>query len=416
MPGFVLEMGRPDGMMGSVEFLQSEEMVLRGVSQREIRLRLEEREAQWLSPAAVSSREALRRSADPVADSGHRMEFAVDADRILHSMAYTRYIDKTQVFYLIRNDLITHRVLHVQLLSRIARNIGRLLRLNEDLIEAVALGHDLGHPPFGHDGEAMLDALCREHGLPPFLHNVQSVRCLEVLERKGGGLNLSLQVLDGILCHNGEILHRTLEPKTRGTFEEFDVDLRRMLESGGAEDLVPGTMEGTVVRLADVISYVGRDLADGVRINLVDREEVPGIVSERLGTTNGTIVYRLVEDLVENSLGGTGLMFGEEVGEALEALLDFNRKAIYGNPLIKTQKEKIRVLYRHLFDAYLSDIAMEREESEIFRDFLDEMMPEYRETTTEGQMVCDFMAGMTDDYFVKCATKLLMPEELPPRF
>ena len=150
-----------------------------------------------LSPLAAKSSEAVRRNKEQLI--GYRQNFAQDADRILHSRAYARYIDKTQVFCLIRNDHITHRVLHVQLVSRIARTVGRFLHLNEDLIEAISLGHDIGHPPFGHAGEQFLSELCMENGLPGFQHNVQSVRALEKLERKGRGWNLSLQVLDGIL-------------------------------------------------------------------------------------------------------------------------------------------------------------------------------------------------------------------------
>ena len=143
--------------------------------------RLDGFEQNHLSGYATLSRDGIRRHQQ--GQTGHRQAFALDADRILHSKAYTRYIDKTQVFYMVSNDHITHRVLHVQLVSKIARTIGRFLRLNEDLIEAIALGHDIGHPPFGHDGEKVLSVLCSEHGFPPFQHNVQSIHFLEHLER-----------------------------------------------------------------------------------------------------------------------------------------------------------------------------------------------------------------------------------------
>ena len=163
----------------------------------DLKNRLDEREQKHLCSLATLSRDGIRRL--PTALTEHRQAFAIDADRILHSRAYTRYIDKTQVFYMVSNDHITHRVLHVQLVSKIARTIGRFLRLNEDLIEAIALGHDIGHPPFGHDGEKELSLLCTEHGLPPFQHNVQSIQFLENLERNGQGWHLTLQTLDGIL-------------------------------------------------------------------------------------------------------------------------------------------------------------------------------------------------------------------------
>ena len=178
-----------------------------------IRQALSQREAETLSPMAEMSERGIRRLKEEQLEMGYRQFFSVDVDRILHSHAYTRYIDKTQVFYLIKNDHITHRVLHVQLVSKIARTMGRLLRVNEDLIEAIALGHDIGHTPFGHDGEEFLSDLCEAHGMGRFLHNIQSVRFLQEIERKGKGWNLSLQVLDGIACHDGELPPRALEPR-----------------------------------------------------------------------------------------------------------------------------------------------------------------------------------------------------------
>ena len=172
---------------------------------------LNQREKEMLSSLAVRSADAVRRMSDDRMDSGYRQAFSVDVDRILHSLAYARYIDKTQVFYLVKNDHITHRVLHVQLVSKIARTIGRFLNLNEDLIEAIALGHDIGHTPFGHDGEHFLSEICRDHGIGYFCHNLQSVQFLEKVERKGKGWNLCLQTLDGILCHDGEIRRHALQ-------------------------------------------------------------------------------------------------------------------------------------------------------------------------------------------------------------
>ena len=158
-----------------------------------VQLALKEREKEILSPIATPSTDGVRRHSDVRLEKGYRQAFSVDVDRILHSRAYTRYIDKTQVFYLIHHDHITHRVLHVQLASKIARTIGRYLGLNEDLIEAIALGHDIGHTPFGHDGERFLSDLCRSNGIGYFLHNVQSVHFLDKVELKGRGWNLCLQ-------------------------------------------------------------------------------------------------------------------------------------------------------------------------------------------------------------------------------
>ena len=239
-----------------------------------LRDELDEEEVLRLSGRACFSRDAVRRRPDRTAREDHRQNFAIDADRILHSLAYTRYIDKTQVFYLLKNDHITHRVLHVQLVSRIARTIGRHLRLNDDLIEAAALGHDLGHPPFGHDGESFLSRLCRENSIGHFVHAVQSVEFLETIEKRGRGLNLSLQVLDGILSHDGEVDLPSLKPRPGLTFEELDRILPEK-KKDPSRPLAPMTAEGCVVRLADTISYIGRDFEDGIRVGLVDRPDLP---------------------------------------------------------------------------------------------------------------------------------------------
>ncbi|MBI4775348.1 MAG: HD domain-containing protein [Deltaproteobacteria bacterium] len=380
-----------------------------------VRKKLEEREDLWLSPHAARSRFALRRNPDPKALHGHRLQFAIDVDRVLHSLSYARYIDKTQVFYLIRNDHITHRVLHVQLLSKIARTVGRLLRLNEDLIEAIALGHDIGHPPFGHDGEEILDALCREHGMPSYQHSIQSVRFLEQIESGGKGLNLSLQVLDGIFCHDGERLLSSIKPVHRSRFEELDRDLARKQEDRNLEPL-PGTLEGAVVRIADVISYVGRDLEDAMRLNLVRPEQIPPNVVKTLGRSNGTIVYRLVEDVAESSLDRDTLCLSEGMVHALGELLNFNREHIYSNPLIKTERPKIARLYAELFTGFLEDLRLERTDSEIFLDYLDQMQRDYVDTHSHEEVVRDFIAGMTDRYFLQCARRRLIPQHLPDRF
>jgi dGTPase len=228
-----------------------------------VKEQLDAREQDSLSSFATLSKDGVRRQSP--AQTGHRQAFALDADRILHSKAYTRYIDKTQVFYMVSNDHITHRVLHVQLVSKIARTIGRFLRLNEDLIEAIALGHDIGHPPFGHDGESELAKLCREHGLPPFQHNVQSVQFLEHLERKGRGWDLTLQTLDGILCHDGEIHSQHLRPNRDKDFLIFDKEWAEKSRDP-AKALRPMTLEGCVVRLCDTIAYIGRDIEDAIEL------------------------------------------------------------------------------------------------------------------------------------------------------
>ena len=293
---------------------------------------LNERERRDLSPYATLSTEALRRQPEERLLHGHRQEFSVDADRILHSQAYTRYIDKTQVFSLIKNDHIAHRVLHVQLVSKIGRTIGRYLGLNEDLIEAIALGHDIGHPPFGHDGETYLSEICVKYGIGAFQHNIQSVRFLETIECKGRGLNLSLQVLDGILCHDGEVHSTRLAPHKKKTFSALEQEMESKKKTPMTE-LIPMTTEGCVVRMADTISYIGRDVEDAIRLNLIRREDIPERCKKRLGDTNGSIVYNLVEDILLSSMGKNFVAFSPEVANTLKELKDFNIERIYRNPL-----------------------------------------------------------------------------------
>jgi dGTPase len=360
-----------------------------------------------LSPCATFSALGIRRH--PEEKRGYRQQFALDADRVLHSRAYIRYIDKTQVFCLVDNDHITHRVLHVQLVARIARTIGRFLKLNEDLIEAIALGHDIGHPPFGHDGESFLSELSVEHGLPSFQHNIQSVRFLDKLERKGRGWNLTLQVLDGILCHDGEVHSRLLRPQNSTTFEDFDCSLKEK-EANPHHTILPSTPEGCVVRLADTIAYIGKDIEDAIILGLIKRQDIPTVCSELLGTTNGTIVFTLVTDLIENStLNGpkeTTIGFGEEVSTALYRLKRFNYEKIYMAPATKRNIPLIRECYRKLFSFYLDCLKNKPEILPEGVDLMGDVDSFYRGPYSEEEKVRDFIAGMTDDYFLTQARSI----------
>ncbi|MFZ5774942.1 MAG: deoxyguanosinetriphosphate triphosphohydrolase family protein [Thermodesulfobacteriota bacterium] len=358
-----------------------------------------------LSRHASPSRLGIRRRAEE-RPPDHRQPFAVDGDRILHSRAYTRYIDKTQVFSLVRNDHITHRVLHVQLVSKIARTIGRYLGLNEDLIEAIALGHDIGHPPFGHDGEKILDRLCREHGLPSFQHNLQSVEFLDRIERRGHGWNLTLQTLDGIMCHDGEIHSRGLAPARGKSFADFDREFADKA-ADRASALVPMTLEGCVVRMSDTIAYIGRDIEDAIELGLIGRHDIPVQCRRLFGETNGSIVFRLVTDLIAESMEtGDAVCFSEEVSEGLKSLKAFNYERIYLNPAIKQGSERIAACYQTLFATYHRQLACEDRDSAIFREFLAGQEAGYTEEQPLAAMVRDFIAGMTDDYFLRQARLL----------
>lgn len=374
-----------------------------------IRLALKERESEILSPLATLSVSGVRRFHDARLEKGYRQTFSVDVDRILHSRAYTRYIDKTQVFYLIHHDHITHRVLHVQLVSKIARTIGRYLGLNEDLIEAIALGHDIGHTPFGHDGERFLSELCRASGIGDFLHNVQSVQFLDRVERKGEGWNLCLQTLDGILCHDGEVHNQVLKPERNKTFEILEKEMVLKKENPSLR-LMPMTLEGCVVRMADTVSYIGRDIEDAIRLDMIKRSDLPKESVDVLGDTNGTIVYHLVTDIINTSFQNTYVAFSQTISEALKRLKDFNLERIYMNPKIKKDTNTIKTLFRILFEKYLDDIEKENRSSVIFTGFLEDMSEDYIQSHSKEEIVRDFIAGMTDQYFLRQCPENMRPE------
>jgi dGTPase len=376
---------------------------------REIAKDLLKQQEGALSPQATLNSQADRRRREAQLEAGYRQPYSVDTDRILHSLAYTRYIDKTQVFYLIENDHITHRVLHVQLVSKIARTIGRFLSLNEDLIEAIALGHDIGHIPFGHDGEKILTQLCRAHGIGSFHHNLQSVQFLDRVEKKGRGWNLCLQTLDGILCHDGEIHNQQLAPHRGKTFSDLDSEISAKKQDPDTE-LTPMTMEGCVVRMTDTISYIGRDIEDAIRLGLIKRSDLPGKCVRMLGSTNGTIVYNLVSDVIKNSYRQAYVAFSAGVSDALRQLKEFNLNRIYMNPKIKQHLGMIEQLFEILFDQYLTDLLKKNRSSAIFTQYLKDMAPDYIGQHRPEEIVRDFIAGMTDQYFLRQCPEGMRPQ------
>lgn len=334
-----------------------------------------------------------------------RDAFSIDVDRILHSQAYTSYIDKTQVFYLVGHQGISHRVIHVQLLSRIARTIGRKLDLNDDLIEAIAIGHDIGHPPFGHDGEHYLNELCMEAGIGPFRHNLQAIQALEKIEKSGSGLNLTMQVLDGILCHNGEMTEQILSPEAGASFDDLDRKIGIIRDGGNP---APMTMEGCLVRVADTISYIGRDIEDAIVLKIITRKELPEEVTSVLGDTNGKIVYSLVADLITHSTD-EGIMYSERIFSALKRLKEFNYEKIYLNAGVKAESTKIRTMYRLLFGRFKEDVLSHRMDSPVFTDHLDRLTQGYVRENDPCTVVRDFMASLTDSGFLRIFQDLFVP-------
>ena len=375
---------------------------------RNIMRALNDSESQRFSSKATRSGQGIRRQQEEPLDSDYRQSFSLDVDRILHSRAYARYIDKTQVFYLIQNDHITHRVLHVQLVSKIARTIGRFLKLNEDLIEAISLGHDIGHTPFGHAGERFLSDICHANGIGHFLHNIQSVQFLDRVERSGKGWNLCLQTLDGILCHDGEIHNRLLEPSIIKTFNSLDKEIENKKISP-VYPLTPMTLEGCVVRMADTISYIGRDIEDAIRLGIIRRTDLPPDCVQRLGDTNGTIVYSLVTDVIETSFEHLHIAFSEPISHALKALKRFNLERIYLNPLTKKYHADIKSLFYLLFERFLDDVKQDNRASIIYSAFLENKSNVYRASHKPEEIVRDFIAGMTDRFFLR-----ICPEEMRP--
>jgi dGTPase len=366
-------------------------------------------ESKSLSPLATLNSKGVRRTPDPKLSAGYRQAFSVDVDRILHSLAYARYIDKTQVFYLVKNDHITHRVLHVQLVSKIARTIGRFLGLNEDLLEAIALGHDIGHTPFGHDGERFLSRLCELNDIGYFHHNLQSVQFLENVERKGLGWNLCLQTLDGILSHDGEIHNEQLRPSADNTFGDLDAKIAAK-KSDPRAALMPMTLEGCLVRMTDTVSYIGRDIEDAIRLNLIRRQDLPKGCVDILGSTNGTIVFNLVTDIIRSSYRKPYIAHSPEVSEALRQLKQFNLEHIYLNPRIKKHTRQIAELFEILFETYLDDIHHSRKSSAIYGRFMSDMSDAYIQNHRPAEIVRDFISGMTDQYFLGQCPQHLRPE------
>ena len=336
-----------------------------------------------------------------------RPEYFRDIDRIIWSKSYFRYMDKTQVFTIKDNDHISRRMSHVQMVSKIARTIGRALSLNEDLIEAMSLGHDLGHVPFGHLGENYLNELSEKHNEGVFMHNVQSVRNLMNLEKNGKGLNITIQVLDGILCHNGELILDEYRPIEK-TKDEFLKEYENCYKS--VENIIslrPMTLEGCVVRISDVISYIGQDIEDAITMNILDPKELPESIMEILGNNNGDIVTTLVLDIIENSMNKPYITMSKEKMKALNDLQKFNYENIYYKVLTDEQKKHYKEMFEIVFEKNLEYLKKEDKEKDIHKIYLKNMTEEYKNNTTKERIVIDYIAGMTDDYFTKEYMKII---------
>lgn len=327
-----------------------------------IREELEESERQYLSPYASLSCESKGRDrAEEECDI--RTCYQRDRDRIIHSKAFRRLKHKTQVFLAPAGDHYRTRLTHTLEVSQIARTISKALRLNEDLTEAIALGHDLGHTPFGHAGEDVLNKVC-EYG---FTHYEQSIRVVELLEKKGKGLNLTKEVRDGILNH-----------RTSGN---------------------PSTLEGKVVRLSDKIAYINHDIDDAMRGRILKEEDLPDEYTGILGRSKNTRINTMIHDIIKNSMGKPDIIMSEDISYAMRGLRQFMFKNVYSNPIAKGQEQKAKNMLKYLYMYYIEN--------------MDKLPEEYQHLVSANQkpqrVVCDYIAGMSDQYSVERFRELFIP-------
>lgn len=366
-----------------------------------------ERKENMLSRFASKSFETKGRQV-PEVQCNIRTAYERDADRILYSMDFRRLRHKTQVFFNAKNDHICTRMEHVLYVSSIACTIARALNLNRDLTYAIALGHDLGHAPFGHTGEKTLNACIRNvNPEKKFMHEIHSLRVVDRLAARvssgkldeSGGLNLTFEVRDGIVSHCGEKM------------DEYSLKRNQNKMPADIEDIktratMPATLEGCVVRLADKIAYVGRDIEDAVRVNLMNKEDIPDEIAVILGRFNGDIINTLVSDVIENSYEKDEISLSHEKGQALSELIKTNYKKIYKNELISRYEKQVKNMIEGLFDDFMFQLKdpLRLANSNIkvhkaFERYIKENA--YEKNTDKEDMVVDFLAGMTDNYATK---------------
>ena len=372
-----------------------------------------------LSPCRCTDDQVIRRF-DRSEDQATvwRPAFVRDCEKILHLPAYNRYAGKTQVFSFRSNDDLSRRGLHVQLVARIARDIGRSLGLNCDLIEAIALGHDLGHTPFGHAGERFLNDIYHERTGRWFFHNVQSVRVLDTLY----GRNITLQTLDGALCHNGEYEQRVFELSDASGFEDLDRNVEACLAAGpdAIAHLRPMMLEGCVVRICDILAYVGRDRQDAIAAGLLDADALDDGLG---GGYNSWILTHASADIIEHSYGRDRIEMGEDLFEEIRRAKRENYEKIYSAGGIEGACEReLAEAFRLLYDRCLEDLKTGDEQGFIFKHHIARIEAQlgyygrtYAWADDPDQTVVDYISSMTDDYFIELVCKLFPGFAFPRR-
>ena len=370
----------------------------------------EDRARGWVNPYRASDDAVIRRDDRP-GDEGNIMRpaYVRDVEKILHLPAYNRYNGKTQVFSFRSNDDLSRRGLHVQLVARIARDIGSALGLNCDLIEAIGLGHDLGHTPFGHAGEKHLNDILFERTGRSFFHNVHSVRVLDKLY----GRNLSLQTLDGVLCHNGEYEQRIFELSGLDSFESFDEVVENCYRNDFdyVKTLRPMTLEGCVVRISDIIAYVGRDRQDAIEAGLLSEDAFDDGLG---GGYNTWILTHASIDIVEHSYGKNRIEMSEELFDEIARAKRENYTKIYSSGGVEEEHgDMMAQAFRRMYEHFYHDLEHGDESSFIFRHHIAriEKALSYYDRTYDwqsdlDQTVVDYIASMTDGYFTELATTL----------
>jgi dGTPase len=353
----------------------------------------------------------------PIPSDNYRTGYQIDVNRITYCQSFRRLRHKTQVFFLAHNDHICTRLEHSLYVASVSRVIARHLRLNEDLAEAIGLGHDLGHAPFGHHGESVLKKISKAHGLPPFKHEIHSLRVVDRLAEldrgKEPGLNLMYEVRDGIISHCGEDFKSSHIVPAKKT-----IPLEKIILLSDVE--MPTTLEGAIVRFADKIAYAGRDVEDGLIADLIKESDIPKEIVRDLGTNNGEIVGTLTRDLIDFSLKNPDRIgFSEEKFDLLNKLLKFNYNRIYLSP--KVEKDKpvatsgIEDLFAHLLNDLsksnrLGDMSLFPENATVyktFRKFIDTIG--YTHEDSDAQIVLDFVSGFTDNYTIDCLKEIFVP-------